>query len=340
MKITRILTNRDYESWPSWHLVHEWEDILSKSLNLKLQSSLTLNRLYTNSFVKKLLSYNVVKFYYYKVDSYFKRKNKYIVFELFVNPRCTFNNRSNSVPIIIDFFKYTNLKNFNEAYKNCEVVLITSIEVFNFLKENRSPVNIKHFPLSLSDIYKSGIQTPFVKKYDIILAGRRNKVLWVYMKEFSEKYPAVEYLYQEQIDGKLCYISNKQGNIGCFHSREKYMTLLQSCKIAFYATPGIDGGEERTGGFNPVTPRFLEYLSAKCFILGRYPDNDEVRFYEVSKVCPQINSYNDLETTLLFYLNKEDVPITLYEEILNKHYTSLRALQLVEILNSINHIRN
>ncbi len=56
---------------------------------------------------------------------------------------------------------------------------------------------------------------------------------------------------------------DKQANLG------SYINLLRASKISFYSTPGIDGGEKRTGGFNPVTPRYLELLSAQCQLLGK-----------------------------------------------------------------------
>jgi hypothetical protein len=112
------------------------------------------------------------------------------------------------------------------------------------------------------------------------------------------------------------------------------MNLLRSSKISFYSTPGIDGGEIRTGGFNPVTPRYLELLSAQCLLLGKYPANEETNFYELEKVCPNIISYNHFELTLLKYLNQTDIAFEEYNVILEKHYTSCRSQLLKDLLNA------
>lgn len=107
---------------------------------------------------------------------------------------------------------------------------------------------------------------------------------------------------------------------------------MRASKVSFYSTPGLDGGEKRTGGFNPVTPRFLELLSAQCRLLGRYPKNEKTDFYELPKVCPNVGSYDEFEATLLGYLNDTDTSFAAHREVLDKHYTSRRAQELRELL--------
>jgi hypothetical protein len=333
MKVTSIYTNRSYETWPSWHIVHEWEDVLALQLNLKFKNSQLENLVFNSKIAKKVLSNQTINSFAKAINWLFSPKNKTLVFELRNNSTLNYSNGSNEIPIIIDFWKGTDLTSFYKAYANSKLVLVSSAEVFQYLKKNNCPLNIKHVALSISDIYKLDKSTQFTKKYDIILAGRKSPLLWNFMQQFSAKYPDVEYLYPESIDGKLSYISNKNGVLGSFHTREEYISLLQSCRIGFYSTPGMDGGEKRTGGFNPVTPRFLEYLTAKCFMLGRYPENEETRFYDVPKVCPHIETYEQFESTLLNYLSATDVPVDLYMDILSKHYTSVRACEIREIIN-------
>ncbi|OON67485.1 hypothetical protein B0919_17790 [Hymenobacter sp. CRA2] len=134
------------------------------------------------------------------------------------------------------------------------------------------------------------------------------------------------------MNGEFYYESNKNGIIGKFQSREKYLELLRASRISFYSTPGIDGGEVRTGGFNPVTPRYLELLSAQCRLIGKYPDNEETEFYELKKVCPSVGSYEEFEQVMLRYLNDDKPSFDTHRAILDKHYTSCRATLLKEIL--------
>jgi len=351
MIISNVLSKRSFETWPSYHLVYEWEEDISIYLSIPIVDSYNENEVFINSIYRKiffnryskkflkgnedLLLQNIKGF----LDLSKKRKlslklskTKSLVFELYNGDYMAYTSAKNIIPIIIDFWKDTNLEVFYKVYKNCDIVLISSLEVFNYLKEKNCPINIIHYPLSLSDRYKLDENINYSKVYDILLAGRKNDALWSYLQEFSLKYPETEFLYQESLNGELYYKSNKKGLVGKFHSRQDYVNLLRASKIAFYSTPGIDGGEKRTGGFNPVTPRFLELLSAKCLLLGRYPDNDETRFFEVDKVCPNISSYSQFEEILLRYLNQSNVPINSYKDILEKHYTSCRAKQLVEII--------
>jgi ribosome-binding protein aMBF1 (putative translation factor) len=64
--------------------------------------------------------------------------------------------------------------------------------------------------------------------------------------------------------------------------------------------------------------------------MGRYPDTDETRFFEISKVCPNIDTYDNFEKVLDVYLNNkmEKHDFSEYEKILNQHYTSKRILKL------------
>lgn len=194
---------------------------------------------------------------------------------------------ANAIPILVDFWKHTNLPQFYHTYRHCKPVLVSSPEAFEFLKARGCPLNIAHFPLSLSDRYRMMPGVVYPKKYDILLAGRlnvrTNQVLRDYLEAFVRKYPAVEYLYQQEINGEYYYATNKGRTIGKFQSREDYVSLLRASKVSFYSTPGLDGGEQRTGGFNSVTPRFLELLSAQCRLLGRYPKNEK----PTSTSCPR-----------------------------------------------------
>jgi hypothetical protein len=153
--------------------------------------------------------------------------------------------------------------------------------------------------LFLSDNYKLLPRTRFPKTYDIVLAGRTNPVLRSYLDVFKAKFPEVEFVCPVETATGTHYVSNKKGIIVKFEKRSDYMNLLRSGKISFYSTPGIDGGEKRTGGLNPVTPRFLELLSAQCLLLGRYPVNEATEFYELKDVCPNVDSYDHFEETLL-----------------------------------------
>lgn len=296
MRLKSIITDRQHKSWPSWHIVYEWEDELSKLLELPLKNS---------PFGSKNIIFKIIK----RIDKKFFNGNIFhaiyhlletntgysIYFEM--NPLYykNFSNSKKTIPIIIDFWDKDNISKFKLYYANCPYILVTSKEVYDFLKENGAHPKLFHFPMSLPTIYKLNPNETFQKKYDIILAGRKNPVLWEYLKKFELVNPNIEYLYQVQKDGELYYESNKRGIIGKFHTRSAYIALLKQSKIAFYTTPGIDGGERRTNGFNPVTPRIFELLCSGCWIIARYPKSAETDFYNLNEVCHSTDTYIDFE---------------------------------------------
>ena len=343
MKISSILTSRTFEKNPSFHLLYEWEDDLSIDLAAPVIDAKPFYRkALINRYTKKIVS-TLGERSFERLNEIVESPNPLrsagksnLVFELYVATEPNFSTSSRAIPILVDFWKHTDLKLFYHTYRHCKLILVSSLEAFNFLKANSCPLNIAHFPLSLSDRYRLQPEQIYPKLYDILLAGRlnirTNQILRNYLEEFIIKFPEVEYLYQKEIDGEFYYISNKRGAIGKFQSREDYMRLLRASKVSFYSTPGLDGGEKRTGGFNPVTPRYLELLSAQCLLLGRYPKNEETDFYELSNVCPNVESYEEFESTLLGYLNQNTSTFTAHREILEKHYTSCRAQQLLELL--------
>jgi hypothetical protein len=342
MKLTAVLSSRAFEHNPSYQLIFEWEEDLGRDLGVPvvdakpLYRKILINRA-TKQLVGKLnrgalagLNNAVEQF------SAWRRSGLNLVFELYVATEPNFTTSPQAVPILVDFWKHTNLPEFYYTYRACKLVLVSSLEALNFLKQNNCPLPIEHLGLSLSDRYRLEPGVTYHKEYDILLAGRlnirTNQRLRDYLETYVQKYPDTEYLYQQEINGEFYYVSNKRGTIGKFQTREDYIRLLRASKISFYSTPGLDGGEKRTGGFNPVTPRYLELLSAQCLLLGRYPDNEETRYYELARVCPDITCYEEFEITMQGYLSQQNPSFDVYREILDKHYTSCRAQQLTELL--------
>ncbi|WP_133575950.1 hypothetical protein [Pedobacter metabolipauper] len=333
MKNLKILSKRYFQNWPSWHLIYEWEDDFSSILDIPVINAETKEHIYENTWVRRFFTLTPTRWVAQFVNSVFASKDKYIAFELTVKKNFSYSNGINSIPIVVDFFT-RDAGSFHAAYKNSTLICITSLEAFNFLKDNHCNLNIRHLPLSLSDRYMIDRHTTFTKKYDIILAGRKNKILWDFLLEYEKKFPDIEYLYQEEINGQLFYSSNKSGILGSFHTRQEYTDLLKQCRIGFYSTAGIDGGEIRTGGFNPVTPRYLELIASGCLLLGRYPDTDETRSYELQRYCPNVDSYLEFETLLSSYLSGSGPDLDAYVSFLKKHYTSNVALQLKDYVEA------
>jgi hypothetical protein len=243
--------------------------------------------------------------------------------------------RRKVIPVIIDFFvSPSSLSRFCENYKEYDLVLISNLDAYNYLKKEQTPFKVAHFPLSLSDKYELKENTHFEKKYNLLLAGRTNPVLNGFLKQYVAKHPDFEYIFRKEENNHFVYYSNKTGFIGDFSTRKEFQELLRASKCAFYSTPGIDGDESRTNGFSPVTPRFLEFLAANCLVIARYPDNADTTYYELPSITPSIENYEAFEKIVDQYIQSEEIADE-YVFYLKKHYTSERVKLLKNIMNTI-----
>lgn len=318
MEIKKIITARKYEKWPSYDLVYEWEDIF----NSKLKTGFFYD---CKNKLKKVPL----------INNLFVPKEKSFIYEMGPQIRFHIWNKKNIIPCIIDFFlKKEDLESFYHEYKKNPIVLISSKEVFQFLNDNGCPLNIAHFPLSISDIYKIDSNTSFKKIYDLVMVGRQNPVLEKYTKKYALSHPDFLYVYRKLQGKDFMYYTSDGRCLGNIDTREQYMSLLKKSRCGIYATPGIDGGEKRTNGFSQVTPRFLEMLACGCHIIARYKKNADTDFYQLKDFSPSVETYEEFEH-LMDNARKEEVNINKYIEYLSNHYTSKRIETLKYILNKI-----
>jgi hypothetical protein len=320
---------------PSFQLVHEWEDQVSALTQLPICDSRPLRRWRENFVARNLVRIPGAFALLQACDTMATRETKSLYFAMSPQYKTSFSVRANVIPIIVDFWKSVDLRAFYRTYINCPMVLISSLEAFNFLRSMDCPLNLCHFPLSLPDKYRTSPDSQFEKQYDVLIAGRPNPVLNEFLQRYERENPSLEYVYQTVVAGNFCYSSNKSGIIGAFNDRASYVRLLRASRVGLYSTPGIDGGEKRTGGFNPVTPRLFELLAAACHVVARYPDNDDTRFFELNEICPSVDSYADFAATLKVALNTPP-PVKRHHVYLQKHYTSAR----VDLLNRLVDITN
>ncbi|HEY4196723.1 MAG TPA: glycosyltransferase [Mucilaginibacter sp.] len=337
MKLTRLYTDRHFQQWPSWSLVYEWEDIIEEQLNLSLKDTAkaaivtrSIDRVLASVSRRLKLSDNKLL----RIADQLVLKPAALYFEMYPQDSFRFSASKNTVPFIIDFWKTQDLATFYKIYRNCKLVLISSKEVYDYLKEHKCPLNIQHVPLSLSDKYK--VSPDSEKKIDILLAGRTSPVLGDYLKRYEKLHPGIEYFYSKIIDGEIYYFSNKNGIVGNYHKREDYLDLLRTAKVTFYSTPGIDGFEERTGGFNPVTPRLFELAASGCSIIARYPVNPDTDFFRLPLFYPSADSYELFEKQLTKALHSDADKVRKHNQtFLTDHYTSNRARMITDIVNNI-----
>ena len=249
--------------------------------------------------------------------------------------------KANVIPAIIDFWLQdeTDIKMFEDRYRNHPAVLISSKQVFDFLKLKQVNLNLFHWPLSLPDKYTFH---PHEKKYDCVLAGRPSAVLKNWMIRYSKTHPDFTYLYNDRVAGghRLNYVTSKGEVLGnCFSSREAFFELLQLSRVGLYSTPSIDKDKQtfnglNSNGYDQVTPRLFEYIAAGCHVLARYPENADTEYFQLRSIVPHIATYEEFESRM-DYARTNPVDSQAYAEWLSHHYTSSRVRMLESIVATL-----
>lgn len=321
MKISRIITNRAIDPHHANDLVYEWEDDLCHYFGVSLYNNHPLKNQRYSKFIPFLLNW-------LQTDE-----------PAFTYEMCTYrhngNNKRNIVPCIIDFYlrKPWQVKLWYSQYWRNPVVCVSSREVYHYLHDEIGLHKIVHLPLSLSDRYRITEHTRFEKKYDLLLAGRQNKVLKGWLTRYIETHSDLTYIQRDMRDGKAVYVDQEGQCVRDTDSREIYVQMMQQVRVCLYATPGMDGGRQ-TNGFNQVTPHFLEIIAAGCHPLMRYSKNADTEYYELAAFGPSIGTYEQFELAL-DKARREPVDMKKYSVYLRKHYTSQVAKQLEQILESV-----
>jgi hypothetical protein len=314
----------------SFDTLYEWEKIISDKLDLKIdKQSKIRNWIYRQIEIRLKLRDLFLHF----VPS----TSLSLLFVMTAKTQKGCRLTKNTIPVIIDFWlKENQLKSFYENFKHCPLILISSAEVYHFLLSHNCPLNIEHWPLSLPDSQKLSSDAFFEKKWELALLGRTNPYFLKMLEMYCEKHPDFEYvLGNNDIDNRYFY-TNTGKKVGHAVGREAYLEMLRTTKITFYTTPGLDLAKHETDFFNQVTPRFLEFLAAGCLVMAHYPKNEDTDFYELNKLCKDVDSYEEFEKQLDMLRKIDEVPIATYSDYLSKHYTSMRLDSLVKILGNNN----
>ena len=310
----------------SFDTLYEWEKIISEKLNLKIEKQ--------NKFITWI---------YRQIEVRLKMRDLFhclvpnssisLLFVMKANTQKSCRLTKNTIPVIIDFWLAENqLKSFYENFKHCPLVLITSAEVYQFLLDQKCPLNIAHWPLSLPDYHKLSPDAVFDKKWDLALLGRTNPYFLNFLERYCEKHPDFEYvLGTNNIDNRFFY-TNKGKKVGHAIGRDAYLDILRATKISFYTTPGLDLAKTETNFFNQVTPRFLELISGGCLVMAHYPKNADTDYYEMDSFCKDIDSYEEFEKQLDILRDIKVIPIKKYSEYLSKHITSQRINLFLKLL--------
>lgn len=308
----RIISNRNLTNWPANQLIWEWEDCLAEALHCEIITD--------NKYLVRISSGRLQRLWPFTVK-WGERKGPIFMFEGSINLNyMRRNNNEHVIPCIVDFFlKDSQLASFEKQFRRNPKVLVTSREVYNHLKDMNVNLNLGYCPLSLPDKYKVNGCENFDKIFDCVLFGRQNKVLMEYLGLYASTHP--DFTYVKEGQKKLYYYTNQGDYVGCFTSREAYIDLMKRSRVLLYSTPGIDGGELRTNGYNQVTPKFLEGLACGCHVIARWKDNADTDWYELSKFSKNIDDYYAFEEAM-DKARSIEVDMKQIADYLEIHYTS------------------
>ncbi len=324
-QINGIYTIRDTPQPHYWDIVFEWEDELSSALHVPLVPvGKRYDKIYQPGFLKKVL--NRLNAYQRCDQIFFTPKGYYIAFHIGPAGVYSFYTRNNVVPIIIDFWKNEDLRRLESVFGICPVVFVTSREVYNYLKETGVRLKVELLSLSLPDKYFTQPNGSF-RDIDIIQIGRSNAALDEFMIQYLKEYPETHYVCAKKTGSEVNIISNKTGVLGIFKNREDFIGLLKRSKVSLVSAPGLDNDKVRTGGFAPVTPRFLESAACGCKLIGIYPDNTDFNYYGIQEVCVSVQNYDQFKNILTSYLETKTIPD--HQAFLQRHLTSKRANELL-----------
>lgn len=325
-----ILTMRKVPKgrFPHFDIVYEWENELSKYMGLQLIN---------------ITSFDIFLDYIYKIlDKYVGihpkiiRKignSKKLYIEMSTSKYDSWFNRKGIICWIVDYFLTDEeYSNFITNHMNMEKILVSNREVYDYLCKKGCPFNIKHVPLAIPDEWIFTKQVRYEKKFDIVLVGRPNNILIKWMFMYLENHREIKILATSEVvvECLKSYSNGKfTGNIHVKYAKDRktYMDCLRQSKIMFYATPGMDGGKERTKGWNQITPRFLEGMSAQCHIVCRYEENADTQWYGIDKMFPNCNSFKIFCEEVQKGLYSE-IDLDLYWNYLNMNGISARISKL------------
>lgn len=319
-----IITERAYQNWPSWDVVYEWEDQLSKELNIPIKNMYSCCGNIRKKIRKIKRKLNIAQSRFHVEN---KKDIKLVwIMDAKILKEYTYQN---FVPIFLDF-SVESVEEVIEATRNLPFFWVTSKGIFDVLV-SKGVNNVHFIPLSISDKYY--VKKVPQKSIDVIQFGRKNKVLHEYMLNYAKTNSHVEYVYQSE-DGSLTYTSTTRGNIGKFDNRQEYMELMSKCRVSLVSSPAVDKGKN-FGGVDFITPRFYESAVHYCHMIGRYTDNEEAEIIKLGDICKNIHNQEEFDNCLNSMLKEENnVVFDAYNQFLEKNVTSKRAEEMKSVLKS------
>lgn len=314
----RMVSERRYCTGQWFDVVKEWEDVFCE----RLQTGMI--QLHFNGLIK---AWNRAVLYY--IPFRISKKRWRLGFVGSAGSDRPFRMK-NVIPIYVDFHPRVMEKVIRDTRK-LPCWFVTSGELCKRIREKAPGANCFFLPLSVADQWVAPRHVE--KTIDVIQIGRKNPLLHEWMLAYCEQHPETDYVYRNE-EKPDTYTSTLRGDIGGIDSREDFMSALGRAKISLVSTPGMDHSSRR---YDPsvdfFTPRFYESVAARCFLIGRYSENDESRQIGIQPLCRQVRSREELETAVTECLHmKVEEREAEYLAFLNQNCTSRRVEEVLRVL--------
>lgn len=326
MELQQIITRRnDAGQNYAQPIIHEWEDEIARGLDIPVVAFPPL--------------YRVTNRLHLHTPFIGPRKD---TFRFVTNGRDGDEpmNSRHIVPCIIDFFEHdADLPAFYKKHDRNRLVLLSSPFDYQYLKDRKCPLELGLFAYSLSDKY-AGLAEGVEKKYDIVLTGRQDPLLYSFFEMYVRKHPDVTYVKRGKELGNdasktAAYYVNGRDCLGTIATRAEFMRLQSQGRVTLYGVQGYQDGP--TKGFYHMTPHFLEIIACGCHVIARYPSGDggvDPQFYEFEKFSPSVETYEAFEAAMDRALRTE-IDARAYATYLQKHCTSSRVRDLKTLLSQL-----
>lgn len=325
--IKSVITTREVEKWPSHQVLYEYEDVFCNELNIDLES-LTKNEY--KGIKARIIGKLPTKIFNHRICTLKCTTGSNSV-AFIMNPYISRRYINKSViPIFIDVW-HRDLDTLITLTKELNLFFVISYDMYNSIKNMDPKSKVQYLPLSISDKWISDRQKKISRKtIDVIQYGRRSEILHSYMLKYVEKHKAIEYIYQVPKDKRLFYYSTTKGELGEIDTREKFMSLLGKCRVSLVSATGYDGSRDTDETFT-VPARFFESAINYCYMIGRYPKNQDFNRLNIEDVCDNVNSYEEFQCLMDAYLNSETfLKESEYEHFIEDNVTSKRVQSVLK----------
>lgn len=299
MNIKTIFTTRHIQQDFFWQIVWEWEDAIASQLHLSVAEV----KPYLFGSKSSKLDRLIFRPSVFPITRLLLGESDLPSIMFHINPPWVngFHNQQNVIPIVVDCWR-NDIVRMPKMFRNQKAIFMCNLEAVNILRASAPSLPIHYLPISIPESY---IPTEIPKKdIDILCYGRTHPDLVRWAHDFVSKHPEVRFCWIESHEGRpFLYEAGKK--IELESSRKSLMKLISRSRIVLQSSPGMHSKEiERTGGLNPVTPRFFEAASMCCHMVGIYPNNDEFKKICISDICKNVNTYSEFYEAVKFFLRE------------------------------------